>query len=176
MNITRKIIITNTNIITDLSNANILDKFVKLENVYISDMVKNDEINSETGNIKIINKIKTISATSEQINEIFKISQMTSGLSQYDIINYIIARDNNAILATGDRKLKDFSESNGVEVIRTLKIIRLMYENKIISNQDVVNACIRLKTNKSTRIPINNIDDMINEFEKDTVTCWVLYL
>jgi len=176
MNITRKIIITDTNIITDLSNANILDKFVKLENVYISDMVKNDEVNSETGNIKIINKFKTISATSEQINEIFKISQMTSGLSQYDIINYIIARDNNAILATGDRKLKDFSESNGVEVIRTLKIIRLMYENKIISNQDVVNACIRLKTNKSTRIPINNIDDMINEFEKDTVTCWVLYL
>ena len=46
-----------------------------------------------------------------------------------------------------------------------------MYENKIISNQDVVNTCIRLKTNKSTRIPINNIDDMINEFEKDTVTC-----
>ena len=171
MNITRKIIITDTNIITDLSNACILDKFVKLENVYISDMVKNDEVNSETGNIKIINKFKTISATSEQINEIFKISQMTSGLSQYDIINYIIARDNNAILATGDRKLKDFSESNGVEVIRTLKIIRLMYENKIISNQDVVNACIRLKTNKSTRIPINNIDDMINEFEKDTVTC-----
>lgn len=171
MNITRKIIITDTNIITDLSNACILDKFVKLENVYISDMIKNDEINSETGNIKIINKFKTISATSEQINEIFKISQMTSGLSQYDIINYIIARDNNAILATGDRKLKDFSESNGVEVIKTLKIIRLMYENKIISNQDVVNACIRLKTNKSTRIPINNIDDMINEFEKDTVTC-----
>ena len=176
MNITRKIIITDTNIITDLSNANILDKFVKLENVYISDMVKNDEVNSETGNIKIINKFKTISATSEQINEIFKISQMTSGLSQYDIINYIITRDNNAILATGDRKLKNFSESNGVEVIRTLKIIRLMYENKIISNQDVVNACIKLKGNKSTRIPINNIDDMINEFEKDTVTCWVLYL
>ena len=171
MNITRKIIITDTNIITDLSNANILDKFVKLENVYISDMVKNDEVNSETGNIKIINKFKTISATSEQINEIFKISQMTSGLSQYDIINYIITRDNNAILATGDRKLKNFSESNGVEVIRTLKIIRLMYENKIISNQDVVNACIKLKGNKSTRIPINNIDDMINEFEKDTVTC-----
>ena len=123
-----------------------------------------------------ISKFKTISTTSEQINEIFKISHVTSGLSQYDIINYIIARDNNAILATGDRKLKDFSESNGVEVIRTLKIIRLMYENDIISNQDVVNACIRLKTNKSTRIPINNIDDMINEFEKDTVTCWVLYL
>ena len=51
MNITTKIIITDTNIITDLSNANVLDKFAKLDNVYISDMVKNDEINSKTGNV-----------------------------------------------------------------------------------------------------------------------------
>ena len=49
MIITTKIIVTDTNIITDLSNAKILDKFVMLENVYISDMVKNDEINSKTG-------------------------------------------------------------------------------------------------------------------------------
>lgn len=171
MNITHKIIITDTNIITDLNNANVLDKFVKLDNVYISDMIKNDEINFETGNIKIINKFKTISATAEQIAEIFKISHMIGGLSQYDIINYIIARDNDAILATGDKKLKDFSESNGVEVIRTLKIIRLMYNNKLISKPDVITACTLLKENKSTRIPPEKIDDMINEFKKDTVTC-----
>ena len=171
MNITHKIIISDTNIITDLNNANILDKFVKLDNVYINDMVKNDEINNKTGNIKIINKFKTISATADQIDEIVKISQKVRQLSPYDIINYIIARDNNAILATGDKKLKEFSESNGVEVIRTLKIIRLMYENRIILKQDLIDACTKLKNNENTRIPVEDIDDMINEFEKDTVTC-----
>ena len=60
MNITSKIIITDTNIITDLNNAGILDKFVKLDNVYISDMVKNDEIKNSTGNLEIIHKFKTI--------------------------------------------------------------------------------------------------------------------
>ena len=45
MNISKKIIITDTNIITDLNNANILDEFVKIDNVYMSDIVKNDEIN-----------------------------------------------------------------------------------------------------------------------------------
>ena len=74
-NITQKIIITDTNIITDLNTANILDKFVNLSNVYISDMAKNDEINSNTGNVNIINKLKTISATTEQIVEIFQISK-----------------------------------------------------------------------------------------------------
>ena len=55
MNITRKIIITDTNIITDLSNANILDKVVNLDNIYIVDMIQHDEVNSYTGNINVIN-------------------------------------------------------------------------------------------------------------------------
>ncbi len=171
MNITAKIIITDTNIITDLSNANILDKFVKLDNVYISDMVKRDEINSDTGNVNIIKKFKTINATLEEIDEIFKISQEIRGLSPYDIINFIIARNNNAILATGDKKLKDYSEANGVEVIRTLKIIKLLKEKNVITTKEAINACTKLKENNNTRIPPANIDNAIKEFEKDSVTC-----
>jgi predicted nucleic acid-binding protein len=167
MTITTKIIITDTNIITDLSNANILDKFVKLDNVYISDMIKNDEVNSNTGNVSIINEFKMIDATSLQISEIFEISQKINGLSQYDIINFIIARDNNAILATGDQKLRDFSISNGVDVIRTLKIIQLMKNENIISKKEAINACTLLKENKCTRIPKEDIENIINEFEKD---------
>ena len=170
MNITSKIIITDTNIITDLNNANILDKFVKLDNVYISDMVKNDEIKTTTGNVNIIKKFKTISANPAQITKIFKISKLVKGLSNYDLINYILARDNNAILATGDQKLKNFSEKNGVEVVRTLKIIRLMENKNIISKKELVDACILLKENKKTRIPLNDIESMIFEFSRDMVT------
>ena len=167
MTITTKIIITDTNIITDLSNANILDKFVKLDNVYISDMIKRDEINSNTGNVNIIKEFKTINATSEEIDEIFKISQEIHGLSPYDIINFIIAKNNNAILATGDKKLKDYSEANGIEVIRTLKIIKLMKDNNIITTKEDINSCKKLKENNNTRIPSTDIDNLIKEFEKD---------
>ena len=171
MTITTKIVITDTNIITDLSNANILDKFVKLDNVYISDMVKRDEINSDTGNVNEIKKFKTMNATSDEIEEIFKISMETKGLSPYDIINFIIARNNNAILATGDKKLKDYSETNGVEVIRTLKIIQLMKMNNIITTKEAIIACKELKENNNTRIPYTDIDNVIKEFEKDSVMC-----
>ncbi len=74
MNITTKIIITDTNIITDLDNANLLENFVKLDNVYISDMVKNDEINFKTGEVKLINKLKIIEATPTELLEISFIS------------------------------------------------------------------------------------------------------
>lgn len=76
MNITAKIIITDTNIITDLNNANILEEFINLDNVYISDMIKNDEINSKTGNVELINKLKVISATSMQLIEVDCVSKV----------------------------------------------------------------------------------------------------
>lgn len=58
MNITKKIIITDTNIITDLNNANILKEFVSLDNVYISDILKNDEINTKTCNLNLIKELE----------------------------------------------------------------------------------------------------------------------
>ena len=169
MNITAKIIITDTNIITDLNNANILEEFINLDNVYISDMIKNAEINSKTGNVELINKLKVISATSMQLIEVTNLSLKGKKLSTYDLLNYVIARDNNCILATGDNRLKNYSESNGIEVFRTLKIIKLMKQHNIISCKKAVNACNLLKQHSTTRIPEIDINNLINELEKDSV-------
>ena len=171
MNITKKIIITDTNIITDLSNANILKKFVNLDNVYISDLVKSDEINYNTGNTKIINNFKVITSIAEQLLEISTLSKIAKKLSTYDILNFIIARDNDCILATGDNRLKNFSERNNVEVIRTLKIISFMKEKDIISTEEAITACELLRKNQKTRIPEDDLIDKIKEFQKDLVTC-----
>jgi len=161
MNITKKIIITDTNIITDLSNADILNVFVSLDNVYVSDMVKRDEIKASTGDLSIIEQFQTIPASPKQISEIIKISEKNHELSSCDIINYVLARDNSAILATGDRKLKEFAEANNVEVIRTLKIIDLLVEKDIISKNVALHSCNKLKNNAKTRIPSNEINDFI---------------
>lgn len=165
MSITPKIIITDTNIITDLDHAQILDKFVKLDNVYISDMVKNDEINFKTGDVEIINKFKTIAATPEQILEISIISSEKKKLSPQDIINYVIARDNNCILATGDNRLKNYAENNNIEVIRTLKIIELMNLKNIITKNETIKACKLLLQHENTRIPKEDILNFIEELE-----------
>ena len=170
MNITKKIIITDTNIITDLSNAKILEKFINLDNVYISDMIKNDEINKKTCNPKLINKFKVIKSTSKQLIEITELSQQEKKLSIYDLLNFVLARDNSCILATGDNRLKIFSEKNNIEVIRTLKIIKLMKTNNIITKEEAIEACTLLKNNPYTRIPGKDIDNLLKELTKDLVT------
>lgn len=108
-NITQKIILTDTNIITDLSNANILKEFINSDNVYVCDMVKNDEINDKTGNIKSID-FKTVNADNKQLVEAIELSNIEKKLSPHDTLNYIIARDNNYILATGDNKLREYAQ------------------------------------------------------------------
>lgn len=169
MSITTKIIITDTNIITDLNNANVLEEFVNIDNVYISDMVKNDEVNSKTGSVKLISRLKTVSATSMQLMEVTSLSIIEKKLSTHDLLNYVIARDNGWILATGDNRLKIYSENNGVKVIRTLKIIKLMKENNIISCRKAIEACELLRQCPTTRIPEVDINSIINELEKDSV-------
>lgn len=165
MTITSKIIITDTNIITDLDNAKLLDKFAKLDNVYMNDMVKNDEVNFKTGNVKIINKMNVLPLTTEQLLEVNGLLLKEKGLSQYDLINYVLARDNNCILATGDNKLKKYSEEHGVEVIRTLKIIELMKNNNVISEKEAITACINLKNDKYTRIPEVTINEFMDKLQ-----------
>lgn len=163
-NITSKIIITDTNIITDLNNAELLDIFVNLDNVYICDMLEY-ELNSKTGNLKIIKNFKTLPTTPQQVEEITQLQKTNPSLSIFDIINFIIARDNNGILATGDKKLGEFAQSNNIKVIRTLKIIKELYLNESISKEKAVNACNLLKNNKQTRIPEEKIDETIKEIE-----------
>ena len=160
-----KIIITDTNILTDLYHAKILEQFVNLKYVYIVDLVLHDEINFKTGNVKLINKIKVINVSSRQIEETLNISLNERKLSIYDIINFIVARDNNGVLATGDKKLREFSLKNGVIVYRTLRIIKLMIEEKVISKDDAIKACELLKEYNNTRIPLEDINKLIHEFE-----------
>lgn len=169
MNITTKIIITDTNIITDLNCAGILDRFVMLDNVYVSDMVLNDEVNGKTGNIQIIKKMKVLPSTSDELVEMQKLLLNTHGLSPYDLINFILARDHNCILATGDNLLRSYAIKHGVEVFRTLKIIQLMIENHIITGEEAICGCKFLLDDEATKIPKDLIVDFIKKIECNLV-------
>lgn len=158
MNITKKIIITDTNIITDLSDANVLLEFIMLDNVYICDMIKVNEINEQTGNIEIINKMKVISATSEDINRIIEIQKDNPKLSVYDCINFVISKKYNALLATGDKRLREYALKEGVEVIRTIYIIKMLYEKEVIMKKQLIAALKNLLKSKKCRIPKEDIE------------------
>lgn len=116
----------------------------------------------------LLNQFKSIESTSEQIKEATYLSTIERKLSVFDLLNYVICRDNSCTLATGDNCLKKYCEKNNIKVIRTLKIIKELYNLKIISKEKSIEACIKLKESFKVRIPIKEIDNLIKELEKDS--------
>lgn len=161
MTITTKMIIVDTNVLTDLNIAGVLDSFISIDNVYMSDLVKSEEVNRKTGDLEKIKKIKTIISDGKQLYEMNAISKTTTGLSTDDIISFIIARDNNCILVTGDKKLKKYAIENGVEVFGVIKILDLMLENKLISNEQMTVGSLKLSESNS-RLPKEELLKRVN--------------
>ena len=65
--------------------------------------------------------------------------------------------------------IKNYSENNGVEVLRTLKIIKLMKEYNVISCKKAIDACCLLRQCPTTRIPEIDINNLIEELKKDLI-------
>lgn len=70
---------------------------MNLDNFYMSDIVKNDELNTKTGNVKLISKLKVISALPSQLIEVSNLAITEKRLSIYDLLNYVLVKENNII-------------------------------------------------------------------------------
>ncbi|MDD4036183.1 MAG: hypothetical protein PHS45_02545 [Bacilli bacterium] len=169
MNITKKIILTDTNIITDLDIAGVLDIYVDLSNVYMSDLVKENEINNKTGDLKIIERFKLIRANESDIYEISNFSAIYYHLSMPDIINFVLANNNNYILATGDKQLRLLAIENNIEVIGVIRIIDLLENNNLITKEKKYESLNKLKKHPKTRLPEEELNKRLEEIEKDLV-------
>lgn len=92
MNICTKIVTTDTNIITDLDNAKLLDVFINLDNVRMCDVVKNDELNDKTVKNTILSNVKCLELDEKMLEEVLYLKGIHRKLSFYDIANYVIAK------------------------------------------------------------------------------------
>lgn len=162
MNIIKETIIVDTNILIDASIAGVLEEFVKLDNLLISDLVKETEINSKTGDIVEIEKIKVISSTSEQIYKMNMVTTSEPNLTAEDAINFILAKDNNLVLPTDNKRLRKYAIRNDVKIIGPLKILDLMLENRIITKKKYSQSLIKLH-NSNNRLPDEEIIKRIEE-------------
>jgi predicted nucleic acid-binding protein len=170
MNIKEKIIIVDTNIISDLYEAGVLDKFINLENIYMSKLVKYNEINGKTGDLYLIDRINTITESENQILQALELSTNERGLSIYDCINFVLARDEETLLLTGDRRLRNYAEKQGVTVKGTIWIIDKMIEENQIDRCTAKKAYERLLYHENTRLPSEELQKRIKKLEEELIT------
>lgn len=113
MNMTKKILLFDFNSISLLSRNNLLKSEFDKDNIYICDLIEHDEKKG----LFIVNSLKNISVTSEQILEASNLSIKNNALSLIDFINLILARGHNFTLVTLDTTLASFSSEYNIKVI-----------------------------------------------------------
>lgn len=129
------------------------------------DIVKHSEINNSTCNESIYHKIKTLKLTEEEIKEISILSENVNKLSIYDLANFVICKNRGYTLITGDKNLREHSNSNGIDVIGVLGVLEFMLDKKLIKISEYKNALNHLKLSEKTRLPIKKINELLVQIE-----------
>ena len=84
--------------------------------------------------------------------------------STYDCIALAIAKCRGIILLTGDRALREAARQEGVEVMGTIKVLDLLYENKLIDTPEYklyLEEFIHYNGRK-IRLPLEELQERIN--------------
>ena len=84
-----------------------------------------------------------------------KLSDNYPGLSRYDSIALAIAKNRNLPLLTGDKALRNAASKENVRVVGTLWLLDNLLNNNLITKDDYLMACIKLRDNngKKVRLP-----------------------
>jgi rRNA-processing protein FCF1 len=117
-----KLIVTDANILIYLSRLDLIESFFNMNfSVHTTDFIIDEYYRGKKKekNLKNINKYMRSGKIEVHVydyNKIFTLHEQKKSLTASDCSIYILSREIKAILLTGDRKLKLFSEKGDVEV------------------------------------------------------------
>lgn len=160
------IVIQDANILIDLISSELIDDFFKLPlQVYTTDLIVNEITDSKQK--KIINgyiKKGYITVLNFSFDEMIEISGMLNkNLTMPDGSVWFAAKKYDAVLLTGDARLRKSAEDGGVRVKGLIYIFDALVENKVIT---VSKAKKKLKeiTTRNTRLPRKEIEKRLGGY------------
>jgi predicted nucleic acid-binding protein len=158
-----KLIVTDANVLIFLSRLDLIESFIVMDfEIHTTDYIMNEYYRGAKKETNLKNLDKYVRSGRLTIHEygyeeIFTIFEQKSSLSLPDCSVYKLSMDLNAILLTGDKQLKAFSENSKVEVHGIIWLVDEMCKNGIIDQVEYREKLIDLK-GLSQRLPADEID------------------
>ena len=164
-----KLIITDSSVFFDIIKIQALPEFFALNfEICTTDFVKGEILESEQREqIEIFirsQKLTVFELSEAEIEEVEKFKTKRFFKTLIDKTVLWKAKQLNCPLLTGDAKLKNEAIDQGVEVHGSLWVIRVIVEQKIISNEAGIEFLKQLKM-VNDRLPIDEIDKMIKKLK-----------
>jgi len=122
-----------------LSKLSLLDKFLELYDVYITNIVKDEVlVEGKPGYqelLEAINKGK-IKIKKVEENEFFEL-MITSGIDEGEASAIILAKKINAIFFSDDKRARKTAEKLGIKISGLIGFIQKLCKNNLISKKDM---------------------------------------
>lgn len=168
----KKIVVNDTNIFIDLYSIGLLEEITSLDfifytNSFVLSELKEDasivealkDFNIEDFNLK---RMKRIQGLYIQYNN----RKVSSNVSFTDCSVLLQALDLEAILLTGDKKLRKVAEENGIEVHGTLFLLNKLVEEGMLKPIEAITKIKELQ-GINHRLPLGEINRLIQSWNKD---------
>ncbi|RLA50756.1 MAG: DUF3368 domain-containing protein [Gammaproteobacteria bacterium] len=128
-----QLLISDTNIIIDLKEGELLEDFFRLPYQFsVPDILFSDELEERHANLLGLG-LKVSELTEDSMIKAFGLVDKYNGPSRNDCLALMLAMQENCPLLTGDGQLKKAAENEGVLVMGTLWVVEELVKREIIS-------------------------------------------
>ncbi len=155
-----KIAVNDANILFDLIDLELLHYLFQLEYSFCTTDMVIDEFKKKEQKIIIQNAISSAGLSVMSIDDIRKLfleQQKNPKLSIQDCSVLIVAKEQNALILTGDNYLRKTAEKDKIEVHGILWVFDTLIENKLISYQ-LAHSKLSVLLNINNRLPKKECD------------------
>ena len=99
----------------------------------------------------------------DEVAQIVTLKGTNRSLSAEDLSAYVAAEASQAILLSGDKRLRNLAQSYGVKVHGTIWIMGELIDGKVITKEQAKD-CLRMMREKGSRIPLKICEKYFGPF------------
>ena len=150
--------VTDANIWIDLYVGGVLVQAFDLDIEWVTtDLAIEESKDDPKASVLVGLGLQVLSLPGEAVMEIPDLSRLYPGPSPEDLSLFILARDADVVLVTGDGALRKAAEAEGIEVHGVLWVLDLMAEAEAISSQQAGDALTAMLAG-GARLPKGEVD------------------
>jgi predicted nucleic acid-binding protein len=163
--------VVDANIWRDLQCGDLLTAMFRLPFDWLVPDVVFDELRGLLGpaGIQELNdhSVQTRALSSAEVRETVRLAAIYPEPERSDLFALVLARSLRVCLLTGDRRLREAAEQEGVEVHGTLWLLDQMVEQEIIAARDAAEALERMQS-QGRRLPGHEVQRRLEEWRRAT--------